>query len=93
MALDSVAFLARFPEFTNVDTAQIDARIADAAHAVNAEVWGDELDHAHALMAAHLLQTSPAGQMSRLQTDKAQSTYREAFDAAVWRVTAGMRVF
>lgn len=93
MALDAASFLVRFPEFTNVDTAQINARIADAAHYVDATTWGDELDAAQALMAAHLLQTSPAGQMARLQTDKAESTYKAAFDAAVWRVTAGDRVF
>lgn len=93
MALDAASFLVRFPEFSNVDTTQIEARIADAAAKVNSTVWGDELDHGQALWAAHLLSLSPAGQQARLVGDTTQTTYGRAYEEAAVRLTAGMRVF
>ena len=93
MALTAASFLISYPEFANIPETMINARIADAAHKVNAEYWGDELDHGQALWTAHLLITSPAGQSARLSSDKAESIYRAAYDEAAWRNGCGARVF
>ena len=93
MALDVASFLVRYPEFSAVGDAMIEARIADAAAKVNATVWGDELDHGQALWTAHLLSCSPAGQQARLVGDKTRTTYQAAYEEAATRLAAGRRVY
>lgn len=92
MALDAASFLAEYPEFSNVGTAQIEAALVHGSRKVN-ELWGDEADHGQGLWAAHVLSLSPSGQMSRLAAEKDTSTYSKAYEEAAWRVTAGDRVF
>lgn len=55
MAVNSTTFIARFPEFTNLETAVVEATIAEAGRQCDADVWGDQHDDAINYLTAHLL--------------------------------------
>jgi len=55
MAVTSSTFLARFPEFNNLETTVISATIGEAERQNSSDVWGDQYDDAVNYMAAHLL--------------------------------------
>ena len=55
MAVTSTTFLARFPEFDNLEAAVVTATIAEAQRQNDADIWGDQHDDAVNYMTAHLL--------------------------------------
>lgn len=93
MALVLSDFRIRFPEFLNVADTLVEAKLAEALHAVNDSVWGDEADTGQGLMAAHLLSVAPGGVQARLASDKAATTYARQYRDMVDRLTCGLRVF
>lgn len=80
MALSRAAFLVTFPEFENTATALIDAKLAEALAQMHAPTWGALLDSGQANLTAALLQNTQKGLNSRLQSDRAQSTYRAEYE-------------
>lgn len=80
MALSRAAFLVTFPEFENTATALIDAKLAEALAQMHAGTWGALLEQGQANLTAALLQNTQKGLNSRLQSDRAQSTYRAEYE-------------
>lgn len=76
MAWTASTFKSRWPEFAPTADAQVDAVLVAAARRCDARVFGDDTDEAVGFYAAHLLATSPQGQQARLESDKADTTYR-----------------
>lgn len=73
-------FLVRFPEFgaTDVENAGlVDACLAEAILAINAEIWGAKFDQVHGLETAHRLAITPFGRNAKLSSEKGESTYGE----------------
>jgi len=62
MAITTILFKARFPEFDSVDDARIQLFLDDAALVMDVETWGDVYDLGQAYLAAHYL--SLAGKSS-----------------------------
>lgn len=60
MAISSVTVVQVAPEFSAEDVNRINAFIAYAEPYINRTVWGNKSDHAHALMTAHFLASSPS---------------------------------
>ncbi len=89
MAWTATTFKARWPEFAPTDDARVEAALADAAEYSDVGLFGDRHDLAVGLYAAHLLATSPAGQHSRLESDKADTTYRAEWERMARQVAAG----
>lgn len=65
--LSSAAFLVRHPEFANVDADLVASALTRAEDEIDATVWGDLTDEGHALLAAHKLAMTPAGQDAHLR--------------------------
>lgn len=74
MAVTNVTFLAAYPEFSNLGTAQIDAVIAEQELAV-ADSWDTERDDIVELKVADRLATSPQGRSARLSDPNNATTY------------------
>lgn len=55
MTVTATTFVARFPEFTNIETAVVTATIAEAGRQCDSDVWGDVHDDAINYLTAHLL--------------------------------------
>ena len=55
MAVTSTSFLARFPEFDNLESAVVTATIGEAQRQNDETIWGDQYDDAVNYMTAHLL--------------------------------------
>lgn len=55
MTVTATTFVARFPEFTNIETAVVTATVAEAARRCDSDVWGDDHDDAVNYLTAHLL--------------------------------------
>jgi hypothetical protein len=55
MAWTSSTFLARFPEFNNLEAAVVTATIQEAERQNDSDVWGDQYDDAVLYLTAHLL--------------------------------------
>lgn len=55
MAVTSTTFLARFPEFSNLETAVVEGAIAEAKRFCDSEVWGTQHDDGVNYLAGHLL--------------------------------------
>lgn len=55
MAVTSTTFLARFPEFANLESAVVEGTIAEAGRQCDSDVWGDQHDDAVNYLTAHLL--------------------------------------
>ncbi len=70
-------FLSRYPEFKTAPEDLVEGCLEDAALRTDPEVLGDLTDHAHGLLAAHLLSISPWGRGSRLQKDTRGTTYED----------------
>jgi hypothetical protein len=86
MAVTSSTFLARFPEFNNLETTVITATIGEAERQNSSDVWGDQYDDAVNYMAAHLLasRTQSIGQ----QIGVANSPRIERYAGAAGRTFA-----
>lgn len=65
MAISSATVLLVAPEFSAEAVDRINAFIEFAKPYIERSVWGVKADHAHALMTAHFLATSPATGMAK----------------------------
>ncbi len=86
-------FLESFPEFSEVDTAVVDAKLAEAARRIDPTVWGDWEDDGHGQLTAHLLANNPLGNGAKLvaKGDKPKTVYEGEFNRLQKMVTAGLR--
>ena len=55
MAWTSTTFLARFPEFNNLEASVVTATIQEAERQNDSDIWGDQYDDAVLYFTAHLL--------------------------------------
>ena len=84
MALDGTSFVARFPEFSEVNEvspATITAALADAAIYCDSVLWGTRYESGVMWKAAHLLALTPLGEGARLSKTSEQTTYGVVFDS------------
>ena len=86
-------FLAQFPEFSAIPTTLIDTMLAAAASQLGQTYWASYYDQGHGFLTAAMLARAPEGQTSRLQSDKASSTYQIAFEKLREEITFADRVF
>lgn len=78
----ALAFATRYPEFSTVDPDVIDAVLAEAARAVDTDIYGARVSDAVAALAAHKLWLSPAGSSLRGESDQADmSDYLKVYQA------------
>ena len=91
--LSRAAFLASFPEFSEVDAATIDARLAEAWRRIDPTVWGALADDGHGQLTAHLLANSPLGNAAKLSAkgDAPKTVYEGEYRRLQRTVTAGIR--
>jgi hypothetical protein len=75
VAWTAATFKAAYPEFAATADTQVAAALNSAALRCDARLFGTLIDDAVALLAGHLLSISPSGQMSRLESDEADTTY------------------
>jgi hypothetical protein len=93
MALaDVAAFRASFPEFVQVEDAQIQVFLDRAATSVPLEPWDDHQHEGHLYLTAHLLASSPYGQNARLDPKSDVTTYGAHYSKLQLMVAAGPRV-
>lgn len=86
-------FRAKYPEFSTAPDPLVTLFLNDAAERFDTGIWGVYLDKGHGLLTAHMLQIAPNGVFSRLDTDKAESTYHKAYVDLLYQVTSCIRVF
>lgn len=86
-------FRAKYPEFSTAPDPLVTLFLADAAERLDQGIWNLYLDKGHGLLTAHLLQIAPNGVFSRLDTDKAESTYGTAYRDLLCQVTSCIRTF
>ena len=55
MAVTATTFVARFPEFGNIETAVVTATVAEAGRLCDSDVWDEQLDDAVNYLTAHML--------------------------------------
>lgn len=91
--MDLPTFRAEFPEFQNATDALVTALLARSALEVDSPTYGSRYDHAHGLLTAHYISCSPGGEVSRLQTDKSETTYGKAYLKLQRSAAALIRVF
>ncbi len=86
-------FLVSFPEFSEVDTAVVDAKLAEASRRIDASVWGDWENDGHGQLTAHLLANSPLGNAAKLvaKGDGPKTVYEGEYRRLVRMVGAGIR--
>jgi hypothetical protein len=66
-------FLTRFPEFGEVDTDVIDAKLAEAGRRIDTNgIWGTWENDGHGQLTAHLLANSPLGNAAKLKPNGAK---------------------
>lgn len=87
--LDLASFRARFPEFTPVDDALVEAKLADAADEIDERVWGGLAEKGHGWLAAHLLTSSSYG---RETSKESTTTYGTHYEDLRRRVGTAYRV-
>ena len=77
MAVTSTSFIARFPEFSNQDSAVVTATIAEAQRLNDEDLWGDQYDDAVNYMTAHLLagRTQSIGQQIGIASSPRTTKY------------------
>lgn len=86
-------FRAKYPEFSTAQDALVTLFLNDAAERLDTFIWGIYLDKGHGLLTAHLLQIAPNGVFSRLDTDKAESTYGAEYQRLLVQVSSCIRTF
>jgi len=55
MAIDTAAFVLRFPEFQNIATTTVSKTIAEAERQIDATVWGETYEDGVSYLTAHYL--------------------------------------
>jgi hypothetical protein len=82
MAWTAATFKARWKEFVPTDDALVNQALAEAAaEGLDPRLFGDLLDYAIGLQAAHNLAISPGGQSARLEKESIRTVYSERLDA------------
>ena len=74
MAWTATTFKARYTEFDGTADSVVTAALAEATRRTNVTGFGARADDAVALLAAHLLSTSPGGRQARRDSAKGPST-------------------
>lgn len=87
--LDTSGFLARFPEFEEANPVLIDAKLTEAAHYFDEDLYGDLYPEAVGYLAAHLLSLSPFGTNARLDKTSDMTSYRANLDRLAALIPAG----
>lgn len=64
------AFRARYPEFDQIGDSLVTSALTEAEAQTDAEVFGTNVNAAHATLAAHVLVSNPNGREARLNTSK-----------------------
>lgn len=85
-------FRAKFPEFRSAPDPLVSKFLTDAALELNPTYWGTYFDLGHGYLTAAYLANAPNGQLARLDSDKATSTYKKAFEALRAQITFADRV-
>lgn len=91
MSLSRANFLIAFPEFGEVDTALVDAKLAEALRSIDAVVWDTRADDGQGYLTAHLLAFSPMGNAAKLVSAGGTTTYEAHYKKLVRTVAAGIR--
>ncbi len=86
-------FRITYPEFSTADDALVQKFLDASAEEFSPETWGTYLFNGHGLLTAHRLAIAPMGQMARLDSDKAQTTYWLEYEKLRYAVTACIRIF
>lgn len=79
MTWTATTFKARFEEFTPQSDTLVETVLAEAALECDERIFGESLDHAVGLLAAHKLAVSPFGQSARLVAKDGSTTYEREF--------------
>lgn len=87
MAVTVTTFLRDYPEFSQASPDLIRRKISMALNFVNASVFGDSIDDAVKLRAAHLLSMSPPAEEAKLEVGV--TWYMQEFVRLSRIVTAG----
>ena len=72
--MDLTSFRNLRPEFSTALDAMVQGALDDAALQIDAAIYGEKYDHAHGLLAAHLLAMSPFGHSARLEDGKGDTS-------------------
>lgn len=88
MAVTLASFRVHFPEFDGADDSLVQAKLDEAALALDERVFGVRFDEAVRYRAAHTLAISPFGQTARLVAKDGSTTYGSQFEQ-VSRACAG----
>jgi len=64
--LDLAGFRTLWPEFAGVSDAIVNTALTDAAGRLSPVVYGNQINRAHGLLAAHIAVTAPWGHAARL---------------------------
>ena len=92
MAVTRASFIVMFPEFTNSNTALVEAHLASAALEVDTEVWGDKADTGIMYLAAHRLALSPYGNSAEMVSKGGVTSYQVHYEKLQRQVSSGYRV-
>jgi hypothetical protein len=68
-------FRSGYPEFQKTNPNIVQKALDQAATRTDSSIFKDKTDEAHALLACHILSTSPYGRDARLPNDKKTSVY------------------
>jgi hypothetical protein len=85
--LDRAGFLVLYPEFASTDEDLVTAKLAEAERSIG-DAWGEREDEGHGLLTAHRLGLSVNGHVSRLNSDKGQTTYGRDYDRVKLAIAA-----
>ncbi len=95
MTVTVTTFLARFPEFTEVNTdfpTLIQTVIDEAELQVSALIWASKRDLGIKYLTAHLLACSPFGEPARLSPDDTMTTYLKTLNMLKRQVSSGRNI-
>lgn len=88
MAVTLASFRVHFPEFDGASDSLVQAKLDEAALALDERVFGARFDEAVRYSAAHRLALSPFGQNARMVAKDGSTTYGTQLDN-VCRACAG----
>jgi hypothetical protein len=92
VAVTAADIKSEFAEFSDLDDALIDPKIADAVQRVSSDTWGDLTDHGVKYLACHLIAISPLGEQAKLFTKTGETTYLQEYNAVKASLATQCRV-
>lgn len=87
MAVDTDGLIERHPEFADTDPVLIESTLAQALRQLNATIYGDKLDDAHALLTAAMLTENPAAECVRMEG--CEGRFRKSYEDIRCQVSFG----